>query len=382
MSKWVTAAAFAQRELALAISPDVAGCTVKASIIPGLSGNAFRLVFAEDYGKVPAEYAGAVVEAANTRVQLTFEGSVPFTVRPGQSVVSDQVELPVTAGDPITLWLAVGAHGSQSETSLEQKHTAKGDHTWDGFEALPYQCPLPGAPFTERLCGLKELQVETAEDASAIAVFGDSIAESAVWIAPLQRRIQERDGGIALLNLGIGGNRLLRDTNVPMMMGTNAFGAAGLQRLERDVFSLSGVGAVIIAMGINDITQPGGMPAFSPPPNELCTLEELEDGLTQVVERCHEKGLPAIGVTITPFKGFPTYNDVTAKLRRDVNEWIMTSGVFDGTIDLAGLICDPEDSEKLPDSDHVGDHLHPNAVGGSAAAEQIDVACLLNCIDR
>ena len=363
MCKWITATAFAQRELAVAISPDVTGCTVKAAIVSGLSGKAFRLVFAEDYGKAPAEYTGAVVEVAGKRAQLTFGGAIPFTVQPGQRVASDRINLPVTVGEPVTLWLAVGAHGSLSETTLEQKHTAKGDYTWEGFETLPYQCPLPGAPFTERLCGLKELQVEAEEDAAAIAVFGDSIAESAVWIAPLQKKLQAKDSGVTLLNLGIGGNRLLRDTNVPMMMGTNAFGRAGVKRLEQDVFSLSGVKAVVVAMGINDITQPGGPPAFSPPLSELCTLEDLKAGLTQVVELCHGKGLPAIGVTITPFKGFLTYNDTTAQLRRDINEWILTGGVFDGSIDLAGLICDPGDRERLPENGQVGDHLHPTGVG-------------------
>lgn len=382
MNKWVTAAAFAQRGLAVAISPDVSGCTVKAAIESGLTGSAFRLVFAEDYGTAPAEYVGAVVEVAGKKERLTFDGETSFTVQPGQRVVSDRVSLPVGAGEVITLWLSVGGNSSHSETTLEQKHTAKGDFCWEGFEAVPYKCPLPGAPFTERLCGLKELQVEVPETANvgSVAVFGDSIAESAVWIKPLQKKVQAGNSRITLLNLGIGGNRLLKDTNVPMMMGINAFGKAGLSRFDSDVLSLSGVKAVVIAMGINDISQPGGMPAFSPPMSELCSADELKAGLTELVEKCRARGLAVIGATITPFKGFPTYNETTAKLRSEVNNWILTCGLFDATLDLGKLLGSAEDSEAMPDVWQVGDHLHPNPVGGAVAVEQIDVQQLLRVV--
>ena len=382
MNKWVTAAAFAQRELATAISPDVSGCTVMARIESGLTGSAFRLVFAEDYGKAPARYVGAAVDVAGKKERITVAGEQGFTVRPGERVVSDRVNIPIGSGEIVTLYLSMGENSSHSETTLEQKHTAKGDFCWEGFEAAPYQCPLPGAPFTERLCGLKELQVEVNEsaDVGSIAVFGDSIAESAVWIKPLQKRIQAENSRVTLLNLGIGGNRLLRDTNVPMMMGINAFGRAGLQRLEGDVLSLSGVKAVIVAMGINDISQPGGMPAFSPPMSELCSADELKAGLTEVAEKCRARGLAVIGATITPFKGFPAYNETTAQLRSEVNNWILTCGLFDAVLDLGKLLGSAEDCEAMPDEWQVGDHLHPNPVGGAAAAEQIDVQQLLNLL--
>lgn len=382
MNKWVTATAFAQRELAKAISPDVSGCTVEAKIESGLSGTAFRLVFAEDYGKIPAEYVNAVVEVAGKKTQLTFDGAKAFKVDPGQRIVSDRVDMPLNSGETVTLRLAVGVAASVSETALTQQHTAKGDYSLDGFQAEPYKCPLPGAPFTERLCGLKELQVEVneAENAGSVAVFGDSIAESAVWIAPLQKRIQEADKNITLLNLGIGGNRLLKNTNVPMMMGVNAFGNAGLKRLTGDVLELEGVKAVIVAMGINDIAQPGGAPGFSPPIEELCTTDELKAGLTEVVEKCREKGLAVIGATITPFKGFPSYNEATAKIRNEINDWILTCGLFDMTIDLGKQLGSMADSEAMPEEWQVGDCLHPNPIGGAVAAEQIDVQCLLHTL--
>jgi len=382
MNKWVTAAAFAQRELAAAINPDVSGCTVRAFIQSGLTGGAFRLVFAEDYGKAPAVYTGAAVEVAGKKVRLTVGGETSFVVNPGQRVVSDRVDMPIGSGEFVTLWLSMGETASHSETTLEQRHSAKGDFCMEGFEAVPYQCPLPGAPFTERLCGLRELQVEVKETANvgSVAVFGDSIAESAVWINPLQKRLQNSNRNITLLNLGIGGNRLLKDTNVPMMMGINAFGSAGLKRLGDDVLSLEGIKGVVVAMGINDIAQPGGAPGFSPPVEELCTVDELKAGLTEVVGKCRAKGLAVIGATITPFKGYPSYNETTAKIRREVNEWILSCGLFDMIFDLGELLADPDDRDAMPESWQVGDHLHPNPVGGAAAAERLDVERLLGIL--
>ena len=379
MSKWITAAAFAQRELAKPISPNVAKCTVKATLVSELSGEAFRLVFAEDYGKKKAEYVSAVVEVEDQKIQLTVDGKKCFVVEPGKQVYTDRVALPLTAGQEITLLLAMGKNRSCSETTLAQSHTAKGDFTMSGYEALPYQGPLPGAPFSERLCGLKALEVEVADDANpgSIAVLGDSVTEMGFWIAPLRKAVREVCPEVAVLNLGIGGNRLLFDTKALMMMGANGFGKAALKRLDWDVLDLRGVKAVIVALGINDIAQPGGNPMFSPPKSEIVDAAQLQKGFNEVITRCHAKGLKVIGATITPFEGFPTYNERTAKVRNEINDWIRTGGAFDMVVDLAAAFP----GEGLEEGLHVGDHLHPNPVGGELAAKQIDVAHLLSLLD-
>ncbi|MBE7016525.1 MAG: hypothetical protein E7420_00005 [Ruminococcaceae bacterium] len=378
MSKWITAAAFAQRELAKPISPNVSKCTVKASFATELSGSAFRLVFAEDYGKKRAEYISAVVEVEDEKIQLTVNGKKDFVVEAGKEVRSDKVELPLKAGQEITLLLAMGKKRSLSETTLAQSHSAKGDYTMEGYEALPYKSPLPDMPFSERLCGLKALEVEMEENvpSASVAVIGDSITEMGFWIAPLRQAVREQQPELAVLNLGVGGNRLLRDTKAPIMRGANAFGKAALKRLDWDVLALSGVKAVIVALGINDIAQPGGHPMFSPPKSETVDAEELKAGFRELIERCHAKGLKVIGATITPFGGFPTYNENTAKVRNEINEWIRSSGEFDMLADLAAAF----EGEALPEKMHVGDHLHLNPGGGQLAARQIDVSKILNLI--
>lgn len=379
MSHWSTANAFAQRELAAAISPNVANCTVSVTVKAGLSGDGLKLVFEEAYGKQAAEYREVTLRQGDKLYAVTVSGEKSFSVAPGQRVTTDPVDLCVKAGEELTLYIAVGDSMSMSETSAEQQHSDPGNFCNGGFEAVPYQNPLPGAPFNERLCGLKEILVHTA-DAAAIVAFGDSVTESAVWVNPLAERIAALRPGTALLNLGIGGNRLLRDTNVPAMMGINAFGKSGLSRLNSDVFGLSGVKAVIFALGINDIAQPGGPMGFSPPIGELCSVEELTAGIKSVVELCREKGLAIIGTTITPFKGYPSYSDTSAEIRNQTNAWIKSCGLFDYVIDFAALLSDPADPETLAPGYGVGDGLHPNPMGGAAAVNEINVEEMLKAI--
>jgi len=379
MSNWTTANAFAQRELAAAISPNVAGCTVSATVRLGLSGAGIKLVFEESYGKNAAEYREVTVKLGEKLAGITVNGEKSFSVAPGQRVITDAVDLSVSAGEELTVYIAVGDNMSMSETSAEQLHSASGNYCSGDFVAQPYKNPLPGAPFNERLCGLKEVLVN-APDAAAIAAFGDSVTESAVWVKPLAERISALRTNTALLNLGIGGNRLLRDTNVPAMMGINAFGKAGLSRIGSDVFELSRVKAVIFALGINDIAQPGGPAGFSPPIEELCTVEELTSGIKEFVLQCRENGLAVIGTTITPFKGYPSYSAASAAIRNETNEWIKSCALFDYVIDLAQQLSDPEDPESLAPGFGVGDGLHPNPVGGASAVEKIDVEEMLRAI--
>lgn len=379
MSNWITANAFAQRELAAAISPNVAGCTVSVVVKAGLSGDGVKLVFEEAYGKQPAQYLEVTAKLGEKLACITVNGKKSFCVAPGQRVTTDPVDLCVKAGEELTLYIAVGDSMSMSETSQEQTHSASGNFCNGGFVAESYKNPLPGAPFNERLCGLKEILVCTP-NAAAIAAFGDSVTESAVWVNPLAERIVIARPGIALLNLGIGGNRLLRDTNVPAMMGINAFGKSGISRLSSDVFGLSGIKAVIFALGINDIAQPGGPMGFSPPVEELCTVVELTAGIADVVGQCREKGLAVIGTTITPFKGYPSYSETSAAIRNETNEWIKSCGLFDYVIDFAALLSDPADPESLAPGFGVGDGLHPNPMGGAAAVEKVNVEEMLKAI--
>ena len=61
-------------------------------------------------------------------------------------------------------------------------------------------------------------------------------------------------------------------------------------------------------------------------------------------------------------------------MREDVNNWIRTSGVFDGVVDFDQITRDPANPNKFNPAYDSGDHLHPNDAGYKAMAEGIDLS--------
>ena len=123
-----------------------------------------------------------------------------------------------------------------------------------------------------------------------------------------------------MLNEGIGGNRVLNETTGP----------SAISRIDRDVLAQSGVRYVIVLESINDI----GRLAHVQVPWDAITAPQLEWGLKQIADRAHEHGLKIIGATLTPYGGAGYYSDAGEQVREAVNDWIRTSGTFDGVIDF------------------------------------------------
>ena len=61
-------------------------------------------------------------------------------------------------------------------------------------------------------------------------------------------------------------------------------------------------------------------------------------------------------------------------MRRKVNEWILSSGEFDGVVDFDAVLRDPSHPTQLLPRYDSGDHLHPNNAGCRAEADAIPLA--------
>jgi lysophospholipase L1-like esterase len=59
--------------------------------------------------------------------------------------------------------------------------------------------------------------------------------------------------------------------------------------------------------------------------------------------------------------------------RQAVNNWIRTSGAFDGIIDFERVLADPTHPTAIAAAYDSGDHLHPNDAGYKAMGEAIDL---------
>ncbi|MEU4887002.1 MULTISPECIES: GDSL-type esterase/lipase family protein [Streptomyces] len=164
----------------------------------------------------------------------------------------------------------------------------------------------------------------------------------------------------SVVNAGLGGNRLIADRE-----GEPYYGVAALSRMERDAFEQTGVRSVILVEGINDI----GYDA---------TADELIAGYKAFIEEGHRHGLKVHGGTLLPMAGSFIWTESRQATWDAVNDWIRTSGAFDGVIDFAAATASPEDPLTLNPAYDSGDHLHPNDAGTRAMAEAVDLDMLLS----
>ena len=86
------------------------------------------------------------------------------------------------------------------------------------------------------------------------------------------------------------------------------------------------------------------------------------------------KGIKVIGSPIGPYKGAAYWTEEGEAARREINEWILTGGAFDGIVRLDTAFADPADPAKMRDGYHMGDFLHGTDAGLKAVGESIDLA--------
>jgi lysophospholipase L1-like esterase len=104
------------------------------------------------------------------------------------------------------------------------------------------------------------------------------------------------------------------------------------------------------------------------------TAERLELGLQQLADAAHQHGMKAIGATITPYGGAGYSSVKGEEVREAINNWIRSSGVFDGVADFDKATQDPQNPTHINPLYDSGDHLHPNDAGYQAMGQSIDLA--------
>jgi lysophospholipase L1-like esterase len=205
-----------------------------------------------------------------------------------------------------------------------------------------------------------------APAAGSVVALGDSLTDGSGSTFGANRRwpdrLAERLRGepqrrrLGVLNAGIAGNRVLRD----------GVGPSALARLDADVLSRTGVRAVIVMEGINDIK---GTPEETHP-------EALEDAFRRLVSRAHARGVRVIGATITPYGGHVAYTETREAVRLAVNAVIRSGGLFDEVVDFDAVVRDPARPHRILPAYDPGDHLHFNDAGMRALADAVDPASL------
>jgi len=346
------------------------GVTLREVVHVSMGGEIVRVRFSNLFGTSPLVMSAAAIAQTldgaaiveGSAKPLSFQGQPSVTIPAGALAISDPVPFKLAPlSDATVSFYLPSPSGPITEHEL-------GNETSYRLPGNVVASPTLDTPATSTswyyLNGIDTL---AAGDAGAVITIGDSITDGARstinangrWPDELARRLQAdpKYRNLSVLNEGISGNKILLDG-----AGPNA-----LSRFDRDVIAQSGAKYLLILEGINDIGRLHGTP------EDGLTAPRLIFALDQMIQRAHAHGIAVIGCTLTPYHGANYYTENGEAIRKAVNDWIRTSGAFDGFVDFEAAVRDPNHPDTFLPSDEPGDHLHPNDAGYKVMGDTIDL---------
>jgi lysophospholipase L1-like esterase len=341
------------------------GSAVRVRVANALSTDTPLVIGAATIGLAKAPNDATVV--AGTTRAITFNGGHPGITIPPKTpyVYSDPVDFPVRDQQDLAISLYLpaatepGALDATWNTSFVTADGA-GDRTRsespDGFSPGRSSAggSARGAPLNCEGCAtyaLTAVDVLTDEAYGAVVGLGSSTfhgynSTQDAWNTVLNDLSVRIDGElpfgrrVGVVNAGIGGDTL----------------HAGLQRAERDVFSQSGVTAVI-PYDLNDIA-----------PQANRTAEQVEADYRKLIADSHARAIRVLCSTWPPESTdlSPQSQDERSKL----NAWILNSGSCDDIVDWNAVVSDPQAPLTYrPEYTTGSDTIHPNAAGHKAMSD-------------
>jgi lysophospholipase L1-like esterase len=393
-----TGNASAQPDLRFAFPTPAAGArdqTFRLIVQPDLWGSRARLRFSNIFGTRNVTFdgvfaglhlsAGAIVPHTNRAVR--FAGKPAVTIAPGDSAWSDPVD--VAFGPNLDgRKLAVSFHiaGESGPMTWHAKALTTSYLTAPGAGAKGHVEDESAFPFTTTSWYfLDAVDMILPATTQLVVALGDSITDGTAstlngddrWPNALSRRLHAAYANrVAIVNAGIGGNQIAGPAEYSPQHPFAGGPSAG-QRLDRDVLSLSGVTAVVWLEGINDFST-----------NANASVETVQSAMREIAGRIRARipGVRLIGATVVSALGSTNAahgSPAEDEKRKTLNQFIRTSGIFDGVADFDRATLDPQTgglrAEFVPDSTTggPGDKLHPNRAGYLAMANSVDLKLLV-----
>lgn len=382
---WVGSWAAAQQlpEPRNSLAPeDLQDVTLRQIVHLSLGGKRLRVHISNAFGTAPMTFTSVhiarAVSADSPKIQpatdkaLTFSGSPSVTVPAGAEYISDSLEMAVPSFSDLAITLHLSAPPAQQTGHPGSRATSYLVHG-DKVSAED----LPGAKTFDHWYWISGVDVEAGPSAASVVTLGDSITDghgattngNDRWPDFLARRLQASAATrtVGVLNLGIGGNRLLLDG-----LGPNA-----LARFDRDVLAQAGVRCLIVLEGVNDL----GMlthAAEVPKEQHVELVHGIIGAYEQIIARAHAHGIRVIGATILPYSdnGFYHPDPSNDEDREEINQWIRTPGHFDAVADFDKVTQDPKQPNRLLPEYDSGDHLHPSPAGFRRMSDEIPLKSL------
>ena len=365
---WTTAMQLVEHHN-LAPEPGLSGNSIREIVQVSVGGDKIRVKFSNEHGKSPLNIKAVEIAVATssgssadikvgTMKSLKFKGKAGVTIEAGKMVASDAIDFKLRNRENV----AITIHYGECDNKIVTGHP--------GSRTTSYLVEGNGSDFSKAkktnhwytICGI---DVVGNKNTRAVAILGNSITDGRGsttnmqdrWPDNLSRALLDnaKTKDVAMLNLGIGGNCVLR----------GGLGPTGSSRFTRDIMQQEGVKYVIIFEGINDIGSCR---------NGEQTANALIEAYKKMIVEAHAKGIKVYGGTITPFKGNKYHTPDHEAARTKVNTWIRTSGAFDAVIDFDKMIRDSANPEALQSKFlYENDWLHPNADGYKTMGSSIDL---------
>lgn len=339
-----------------------------------------RLRLSNEYGGEPLvlEDVRLAIAGADGAIQgqtdrpVRFSGEATVSIPPGSVCLSDPLTFPAAAQADLAVTARLGSlpgrlagHPGSRATSYLKSGADTADESLTGATKIVHWYFLSG------------IEAEASGTGrAAVVCLGDSITDghgcptdqNARWTDALTRRLQAdpATAGISVLNLGIGGGRLLR----------TGLGPAGLARLSRDVFGQAGAGWVILQLGVNDL---GTRIKAQAAGQAYARAQDIIAGYQQALSACRARGLRVALATLTPFAGARWYSTPEIESDRQlINAWIREGAPCDRVLDFDAALRDPARPTLLLPAFDSGDHLHPSMEGYRRMAECVPLDFLVS----
>jgi len=354
-------------------SPGLQGNLLRQVVRVTIGGDELSLRFSNEFGDSPLVFESVHIAlrqsegtiAPESNRAILFDGKPSVRIPVGAFLYSDPIQFSVQPLSNLVITIKAGevpkditGHPGSRATS----YLATGDDS----SATSLSNPVT----TDHWYLLDGGEVRGKYAEAAVVTLGDSITDgrgsltngNTRWPDYLARRLadEKKFENIAVLNQGIGGNRILRD----------GLGPSGLSRFDRDVLGQAGVRWVIVYEGVNDI---GGTRTETNTDQQNIVVDGLIQAFQQFVTRAHTHNVLAYCATITPFGRSFYFTSSTEASRQAVNHWIRTSGQCDAVLDFDEAARNPVKTEELDAAFDSGDHLHLSSNGYLKLASSIDL---------
>lgn len=355
-------------------APGLGGNSLRQIVQVSIGGETVRLRLTNEFSTDSTEIQAIELSHAKTAgssyeidesstVSLTFDGKPGVTMAAGATATSDPVEFPMNPRQNVAITIHYGDASSTSVTghpgSRTTSYLAEGN-TSDFSQAIR----------TDHWYTILGLDVEAGLETGAVAILGNSITDGRGsttnqqnrWPDVLSRRLlaNEATKNVGVLNMGIGGN---------CMLGSG-LGPAGKDRYTHDLLEQPGVKWIILFEAINDLGWAR---------DGMWSANAIIDLYTKIINEAHAKGIRVFGGTITTFKNNSYYTEDHEKGRQHLNNWMRTTPLLDGVIEMEHAVRDPQDTLSMnPEFLFENDYLHPNAKGYEAMGNIVDLNLFIN----